>query len=180
MMESGVGGFQARMGARGGLQWPYGEVLSLLVERLLERFGSDLVSVVVYGSVARGEARRDSDVDLLIVLKGMPKGVFKRQELFMEVEEKLGENLDRLEELGYHVEFSPVIKTPEEARVFSPLYLDMVEDAVILFDRDGFFDGVLRRLRGRLQELGAERVRLGKAWYWRLKRDYSFGDVIEI
>ncbi|MBS7247979.1 MAG: nucleotidyltransferase domain-containing protein [Candidatus Freyarchaeota archaeon] len=168
------------MGARGGLQWPYGEVLSLLVERLLERFGSDLVSVVVYGSVARGEARRDSDVDLLIVLKGMPKGVFKRQELFMEVEEKLGENLDRLEELGYHVEFSPVIKTPEEARVFSPLYLDMVEDAVILFDRDGFFDGVLRRLRGRLQELGAERVRLGKAWYWRLKRDYSFGDVIEI
>ncbi|MEM2550444.1 MAG: nucleotidyltransferase domain-containing protein, partial [Nitrososphaerota archaeon] len=78
------------MGARGGLQWPYGEVLSLLVERLLERFGSDLVSVVVYGSVARGEARRDSDVDLLIVLKGMPKGVFKRQELFMEVEEKLG------------------------------------------------------------------------------------------
>ncbi|MEM2550445.1 MAG: nucleotidyltransferase domain-containing protein, partial [Nitrososphaerota archaeon] len=89
-------------------------------------------------------------------------------------------NLDRLEELGYHVEFSPVIKTPEEARVFSPLYLDMVEDAVILFDRDGFFDGVLRRLRGRLQELGAERVRLGKAWYWRLKRDYSFGDVIEI
>lgn len=36
-------------------------------------------------------------MDLLIVLRGMPKDVFKRQELFMEVEEKLGEKLDELE-----------------------------------------------------------------------------------
>lgn len=178
-MESGVGEARGRS-VRGGLRWPYGELLSLLVEKLLERFGEDLVSVVVYGSVARGEARKDSDVDLLIVLRGAPKGALRRQELFMEVEEKLGEKLDELEETGYHVEFSPIIKTPEEARVFSPLYLDMVEDAVVLFDRDGFFGGILRRLKERLQELGAERVRLGKAWYWRLKKDYRFGDVIEI
>lgn len=56
-----------------------------------------------------------------------------------------------------------------------PLYLDMVEDAVIFFDRDGFFSGILEKLRKRLNELGAERVRLGKRWYWRLKRDYKFG-----
>jgi len=61
-----------------------------------------------------------------------------------------------------------------------PLYLDIVEDAVIFFDRDGFFSGILEKLRKRLNELGAERVRLGKKWYWRLKRDYKFGEVIEI
>jgi len=29
-------------------------------------------------------------------------------------------------------------------------------------------------------ELKAERVRIGKRWYWRLKKDYKFGEVIRI
>jgi len=46
-----------------------------------------LVSVVVFGSVARGEARVDSDVDLLIVARGLPKSRFKRLVLFERAEE---------------------------------------------------------------------------------------------
>lgn len=139
-----------------------------------------MVSVVLYGSVARGEAGRDSDVDLLVVVEGLPRSRFKRQDLFMEVEEEVEPLLARLADEGYRVDFSPILKTPEEAERVTPLYLDMVEDAVLLYDRGGFFEGVLRRLRRRLEELGAERVRLGRLWYWRLKRDYEFGEVIEI
>ena len=62
----------------------------------------------------------------------------------------------------------------------SPLYLDMVYDAIILFDRDEFFKKVLDRLRKRLEELGAKRIRLGKLWYWVLKEKYRFGEVIDI
>jgi hypothetical protein len=29
-------------------------------------------------------------------------------------------------------------------------------------------------------ELGAERVWVGRKWYWRLKKDYKFGEVIVI
>jgi hypothetical protein len=39
---------------------------------------------------------------------------------------------------------------------------------------------VLRRLAERLEALGAERRRLGKLWYWVLKRDYRPGEVIEV
>jgi len=56
----------------------------------------------------------------------------------------------------------------------------MVQDAVIVFDRGSFMERVLSELAKKLEELGAERVWIGKKWYWRLKKDYRFGEVIEL
>ncbi|MCD6510719.1 MAG: nucleotidyltransferase domain-containing protein [Thermoprotei archaeon] len=163
-----------------GLQYPFDIILRELLKKLKQRFGENLISVVLYGSVARGEARKDIDVDLLIIFKSAPKSRFRRQELFMKVEDELEPLMQRFEAEGYHIEFTPVLKTVEEAKRMTPLYLDMVEDARILFDRGDFFAGILSKLRKRLKELGAERKRMGKRWYWVLKKDYRFGEVIEI
>ena len=79
------------------------------------------------------------------------------------------------------VEWNIVAKTPEEARVHSPLYLDMVEDGRILFDREGFFANVLSRMRARMRELGSRREYLPDgSWYWDLKPDFRFGDEVSI
>jgi len=149
-------------------------VVSVLVSKLLEFFNGRLVSVVVFGSVARGDFRVDSDLDVLIVVEGLPRSRLKRQDLFMEVESRV------FSVLGFQVEFSPILKTPSEAERFSPLYLDMVEDAVIVYDRDDFFKSVLERLSEKLKSLGAKRVFLGKKWYWILKENCRFGEVITI
>jgi len=160
---------------------PYRTVVARLLDGLRAKFKEDLISLVVFGSVARGEARPGSDIDVLVVIRGLPKGRFKRLMAFYEVEEGLEPLLDELQE-GYGMRpiVSPILKTPEEAERIVPLYLDMVEDAVIIHDEDGFFEAVLKRLKRRLEELGAKRVRLGKMWYWVLKPDAKFGEVIEI
>ncbi len=163
-----------------GICDPYRLVLSRLVDALLKFFGDDLVSVVLYGSVARGEAKRDSDIDLVVVVRGLPRSRFRRQDLFMEAERELEPLLSKLEEQGYFIDFTPILKTPEEAARLTPLYLDLMEDAIILYDRGEFFKSILEKLKQKLQELGAERVKLGRLWYWRLKRDYEFGEVIEV
>jgi hypothetical protein len=49
-----------------------------------------------------------------------------------------------------------------------------------VYDRDNFLRGVLDELASRLRALGAERRRVGRLWYWILKRDYRPGEVIEI
>ncbi|MFP3202768.1 MAG: nucleotidyltransferase domain-containing protein [Sulfolobus sp.] len=159
---------------------PYATLLNNMLKIMKEEFKDDLISVIVYGSVARGDNRNDSDVDLLIIMKNLPKdSMLKRIRLFeTKVEDKL--NLDEYWKMGYYISLSPVLKTPEEAEKFSPLYLDMVYDAVILYDRNYFFTRILQKLRDRLKELGAERVRMGKKWYWVLKKDSRFGETVEL
>lgn len=161
------------------MQEPYKSLLEKLTKLLQEEFQDRLVSVVLYGSVARGNNRKDSDIDLLLVIKDLPKTITERVILFDKVERRLDDDVVRLMDEGYYVTFSPVLKTPEEAVRFSPIYMDMTEDAIILYDRDGFFRKVLEKTRKRLKELGFERVWLSeKSWYWR-KRDYKLGEIID-
>jgi len=155
-------------------------LLDRLVNELKKAFGDKLVSVVLYGSMARGEWRKDSDIDLLIIIEDLPKSRFLRNKIFAEIEAKLSPIIENLEKRGYHHIINPMLKTPDEADKITPLYLDMVYDAIILYDKNNFFNTVLERLKERLKELGARRIRIGRKWYWDLKPDYKFGDVIEI
>ncbi|MBS7617931.1 nucleotidyltransferase domain-containing protein [Candidatus Bathyarchaeota archaeon] len=88
---------------------PYRSLLKSLVELLYARLSDKLVSVVVYGSVARGSTRKDSDVDILIIAESLPKSRMKRQQLFIEVEDKLEPIIDDIWNRGFYVDFSPII-----------------------------------------------------------------------
>lgn len=127
-----------------------------------ETLGENLTSVVLFGSVARGEAHARSDIDLFLVARALPKGAFRRRELLEPVRARLEPELAELWKMGIYADFSELLRTEEEARRFHGLYLDMTEEAVVLYDRGGFFAGVLERVRGKLRELGAQRKRLGR------------------
>lgn len=143
-------------------------------------YGERLVSLVVFGSVGRGDARPDSDIDLLIVCRDLPAGRIPRVREFDAVEADLADALRTARELGVTTRLSPIFKTPDEVRSGSPLFFDMTEDARILIDRDGFFAAALDDLRARLRRLGAKRVWRGAEWYWDLKPDYRPGETFEI
>jgi len=145
-----------------------------------EILGDNLISVVLFGSVARGQARATSDVDLLVICRELPAGAFRRRETLQPVRERLQAELDGLWGQGIHTDFVEIIKSEAEAQRTHPVYLDMTEEAVILFDRVGFFAGILERLRGQLRELGAKRRQLGRLRYWDLKPDFKPGEVITL
>ncbi len=158
----------------------YDALLADLVEACRSHYGERLISVAVYGSVGRGTPRFDSDVDLLIVADGLPAGRFPRVDDFRAVEDALAPRLAAAREAGLHPELSPIFKTRAELVRGTPLLLDMTEDARILYDPDACLAGVLDRLTKRLHELGSRRIWRGNAWYWDLKPDYTWGDVIEL
>ncbi|MHB0887061.1 MAG: nucleotidyltransferase domain-containing protein [Bacillota bacterium] len=160
------------------------EEYELLVTRLGEAtratYGPRLVSIVLFGSTARGTPGPESDVDVLIVADPLPAGRLKRVAEFGDIESELDVILRPMREKGLAVSLSPVFKTPEEVKAGSPLFLDMTEDGRILFDRDCFMEVYLQNLRDRLRSLGARRVQYRGAWYWDLKPDYRPGDVIDL
>jgi predicted nucleotidyltransferase len=152
--------------------------MTKLLERLTrlcrEHYGERLISLAVFGSVGRGTPHPGSDVDLLLVINDLADGRIARVGEFAAVENALA----ALEE--NRIELSPTFKTPEEIGRGTPLLLDMVEDARMLFDRDDFLKGALKNLSARLQKLGARRIWQGNAWYWDLKPDYKPGEIFEV
>jgi len=156
------------------------QTLFRLKEACLAVYGSRLVSLVVFGSVGRGTPRFDSDIDLLLVADDLPRGRLKRVHEFARVEEKLCPWFEELSALGLDFSLSPVFKTPAEVEAGSLLFLDMIDDRRILYDRKDFFASYLERLARRLRELGAYKVQEGSRWHWVLKPDYRPGEVFEI
>ncbi|MEM0053962.1 MAG: nucleotidyltransferase domain-containing protein [Nitrososphaeria archaeon] len=149
-------------------------------DAILKVFGDQLISLVLFGSYARGEPRPESDIDLLIVLRTLPVERIELHKLIDKVEENLKELYSGLMAIGYKPVLSPIVLDVDTASRIRPLYLDIVFDAKILFDKSDFIKNVFERLRKRLETLHAERKRLGKLWYVVLKKDYRFGEVIEL
>ncbi len=178
-MECGNGSVTSRR--KTAFPAPFRPLLEALLLACRQYYGDRLVALAVFGSLGRGTAGPESDVDLLIVCRDLPAGRIPRIEEFCSrVEPALETLLRQLSARGIHTRLSPVFKTPEELEVGSPLLLDMVEDAVILDDPEGILAGRLRRLQERLAELGARRVWQGDQWYWDLKPDYRPGEVFEL
>ncbi|RJR50352.1 MAG: nucleotidyltransferase domain-containing protein [Desulfobacteraceae bacterium] len=158
----------------------YEEVLKNLREACLRLYKDRMVSLVVFGSVGRGFPKPDSDIDILIVAEDLPDGRIARVREFGEIEDGLSQDLDEAAQSGVRAELSPVFKSPAEVKRGSPLFLDMVHDGRILYDRDKFIENAFASLEARLNMLGAKRVWKGDAWYWDLKPDYQPGEVFEI
>ena len=161
-------------------------------ERLLKRFlalvraeyKDEIITVALYGSVARGEAGPNSDLDLLLVIEDSSSRHQKSTKRFvLKVEDRLkaGEEFRDLVRGGLSPDLKPIIFSRSEASTNRYLYLDLVEDAIILLDKDSFFKERLETLKTRLKELGSEKVKLEDGtWYWILKPDLKFGEVFEL
>lgn len=88
------------------LRWNLNYVVLMELQRVIDILKAEelrlrdkgVTALSVFGSVARGDARDDSDVDLLAHIERRPFGLLELAELELELEQQLGVSVDLLVE----------------------------------------------------------------------------------
>ncbi|MEQ9713913.1 MAG: nucleotidyltransferase domain-containing protein [Candidatus Asgardarchaeum sp.] len=163
------------------------KIYSGLLERyckiLCEHFGEKLIGVALFGSIARGDWNKDSDIDLLIIVdKWDKKLVWERIRELRKLKKILKETEEFKNALskGYFpiIQHYPLSK--EEAKRFHRVYIDICIDGIILYEKENFLTKTMEKIRQKLLNLGAKRIEIpNKGYYWVLA-DIKAGEVIEL
>lgn len=154
-----------------------GEILS----GLNRTFGDDVIlSVVLFGSIARGVGRKDSDIDLLVLRKEVGYDPIKRWvDTLLELEE--GVEFERLLKQGYYPNPSLIFMTPAELSRNPLILLDIMDDGIILTDKNSMLKGMIKTFKKKLKAMGAKKIILEDgSWAWDLKPDWKPGEEVEI
>ncbi len=159
----------------------YRPLLERLLALLQEQMGDRLLALALYGSIARGQGKPTSDIDLLIVVRGDR----------LEMEKYYSAAEEALEEMPEYKAFvqqkiwpaiSPSVIDEDYLRRETPwLFLEIQDHGIILYDREGFLAWKLEQVRRRMRELGSKKVMMPDgSWYWDVKPDWKPGEVFEL
>lgn len=134
-----------------------------IVTALKNRFKERLISVSIFGSVARREHSSRSDIDIFCIIEDLPSKPYKRK---MVLNETISSQIE--------LPFTILAKTEEEFLTqFPPLYLDLGLDAKIIFDRDDFLRDSLEKIREIINQAKLVRVKEGRDYLWEWQRPHS-------
>lgn len=109
------------------------ELSKKIVSELKDMFYSDLRSVILFGSYAKGKAQTYSDIDILIILKRKFANWMERRDLEIELRKKLYRTVGQV---------SPKVGSVEELKAaleaYNPLILNILDSSIPLYDDDTF------------------------------------------
>jgi predicted nucleotidyltransferase len=165
---------------RRGLSGSWRRLADGVVTLYREALADDLAAVACFGSVARGEADTDSDLDLYVVTR-QPVAVLLDPRLPAMRRVRAMPEYDALAQAGYRPDPRPIFHSVEKLGTHPWILLDIADHGVILHDPTGVLGRELEAVRRRLRELGSRRIELPDgSWYWDLKPDWHPGEVIEL
>ncbi len=82
----------------------FDKLVNVLTKEVKRYYGNRIVSIALFGSVAREAYRSDSDIDILLIVERLPKGRTKRIAEFLKIEKRLENILNNLQRRGLFIE----------------------------------------------------------------------------
>lgn len=115
------------------VQSEFREPVREFLERAIESQGDNLVGVILFGSVARGEADRASDIDLLIVVRDdLVEARRELHEIRQEIEnEQFGDD---------RYELQVLVESTKSARNYGGKLRDVLSEGIVLHSTDELTD----------------------------------------
>jgi predicted nucleotidyltransferase len=132
--------------------------LAHVVNNLKKRLGKSLISVVLFGSRARGTNSETSDYDLFIVAKNLPKNRLKRVKKIRDVL------------FSSEIRINTIVKTPTEVELnLTPLMLEIFTDGICL-SGNSYFNVHRKSVKRVIEQAGLKRFFMENEYYWRFDK----------
>jgi len=132
-----------------------------IIEGIKKHFSDKLVSIVLFGSQARGTANEHSDIDLIVIAKRIPSDWRKQDEVIRNVRWSNG-----LSDLPVSI----ILKSPYNVKsilnTIQPLLFGILKSYKVLYDPTNFFETQAEIYRKnmkkwRVEEIGEDAWRVG-------------------
>lgn len=134
-------------------------ILKDVVERIKQKFGENVLSIVLFGSVARGDFTENSDIDLLVIARNLPDNWRDRDEIVLELAE-IGFEYGR----PVHITLADEHEMEASIEHGAPLAFGLHDTNRIAFGRDGFFEKLMEKFNDNMKRWGVRKIRNGE-WF---------------
>ena len=149
---------------------------------LKDNFKEKLLSLILFGSVARGKWTNESDIDLLLILANDSMEYRQLNKKLTIITFDFYENNDLRDEKGNSIygsiQIIPLIL--KDLSIFRTLYYDIAMDGIIIFDRKEISLKFIENIKQRIKKKGLKRVYISdNDFYWKRKK-IKFGEIFEL
>ena len=134
------------------------KVLDEFLKKCKEKFGDDLISIILFGSYARETATKYSDVDLLVIAKNLPKRRIDRHKVLRDI---VLEFIYR-----YGINISPILIEPRDLspKDINPLICGILTGYKIIYDKNNFWKNYLERIKPVIKRIKPVFIDEEKEW----------------
>jgi predicted nucleotidyltransferase len=146
------------------------------------KFGNSLLSIVVFGSVARGKWSNNSDIDLLLIFSENYLDKRKLNEILTDIKIKFYEknNIKNKDGINLYIPIQEITLLYKDLNNFRTLYYDIAMDGVILFDKNDTAQKFITNIKKRIKENNVKRIYISdNNFYWK-RGKIKFGEIIEL
>jgi predicted nucleotidyltransferase len=132
-------------------------IISELEIALKQKLNNDLLSVILFGSIVKGNFTNTSDIDVLVICETPPKDWRARDKMVLELTENI--------EIKYGTPIHMTLVSKEEIlysiESISPLMLEIYSANEIIYDKDSFFKQLLKHFEKNMHRLKAQKIEDG-------------------
>jgi predicted nucleotidyltransferase len=131
----------------------YESTENIIVDEVKKKFGTDLISIVLFGSQARGTADEHSDIDLLVITENIPSDWHEKGGIINEL--RLLPGLIKLPVM-FILNSPGAVKASLDS--VQPLLFGILKGYKVLYDPGNFFETQAQIYRENMQEWDVQEV----------------------